>query len=215
MVNELYNVTDYRLVLSGTIGAGKSTILESIAQYLRIWGYRVGCVREFIDAHHDGARKLSDWITGRISLLQFQDYIAMCHVVDNERIIDCPIKIYERSPYESAEVFCKDNYCYRHVLDQANELHVQYKIPYPFKKSVKIIDANRPLTEVFDDVKNIVDDDLKNGVNERVIYLKTDVQHSIERIKERGRVSEQAYSEQYLQNLIDGYEEMYNGQLDE
>ena len=54
---------EYKLVISGPIGAGKSTLLESITQYLRMHDYKVGCVREFIDSHSDGSKKLADWIS--------------------------------------------------------------------------------------------------------------------------------------------------------
>ena len=201
---------DYRLVLSGTIGAGKSALLEKTAQYLRMKGNKVGCVREYIDAHKNGSKMLADWIQGKISLQEFQDFISICHVIDNEKIEMCPIKIYERSPYEGAVVFTKDTYCYRHVLDQANELHTQYGIPYPFPCDSVTIDANRPIDEVFEAVKEIVDKDLEQNVNKRVIYLKVTLETSVERIKARGRVTEESYNEGYLMNLIDAYEELFS-----
>lgn len=200
---------NYKLVLSGTIGAGKSSILQSIVQYLRIIGYKVGCVREFIDSYPEGGKKLSDWITGKISLVQFQDFITCCHLMENDKIIQCPIKVYERTPYESAQIFCLNTYCYRHVLDQANELHTEYKIPYPFKENCKVVDANGTLTDVFEAVREIVEDDLAHGVQERVIYLRINLETCIERIKARGRLSELAYSEGYLANLIDAYEDLF------
>ena len=200
---------DYRLVLSGTIGAGKSSILEKIAQYIRMKNVKVGCVREFIDGHKNGSKMLCDWIQGKISLKEFQDFISVCQVIDNEKIEMCPVKIYERCPYESAVVFTKDTYCYRHVLDQANELHVQYCIPYPHLSQTITIDANRSLEEVYEDVRQIVDKDLEEKIDKRVIFLKVNLQTSVDRIKARGRVSEESYNEGYLQNLIDAYEELF------
>lgn len=200
---------EYKLVISGPIGAGKSTLLENIAQYLRMNDYRVGCVREFIDSHSEGSKKLSDWIQGKISLLEFQHYISDCHIMDNEKIKDCPIKVYERTPYECAMIFCNNTYCFKEVLEQANEVHQQYDIPFPNKKNQIIVDANRSADTVFETLIDIVDKDLEENITERYVYLKINVENCIARIKERGRVSELSYSEGYLQNIIDAYDDMF------
>ena len=54
-----------------------------------------------------------------------------------------------------------------------------------------------------------MDKDLEQNVNKRVIYLKVTLETSVERIKARGRVTEESYNEGYLQNLIDAYEELF------
>ena len=200
---------EYKLVISGPIGAGKSTLLESITQYLRMHDYKVGCVREFIDSHSDGSKKLADWISGKISLLDFQNYISDCHIMDNEKIKDCPVKVYERTPYESALIFCNSTYCFKEVMNQANEVHQQYGIPYPNKKNEIIIDANRSAETVFETLIDIVDKDLVENIEERYVYLMVNVETSMSRIKARGRVSELSYSEGYLQNIIDAYNDVF------
>lgn len=202
-------MSDYKLVISGTIGAGKSTMLDKIADYIRMKELKVGVVREYIDSHPEGSAKLSSWITGKISLKEFEDYIFDCQTIDNEKVKDFPIIVYERTPIECAKVFCESSYCYKHVFDQALELHEMYNIPKPTKDNVTRIDANVSLEEVLDKIKMIVDMDLETNTKERIIYLMIDIETSMRRIKERGRLDELSYSDGYLENLIDAYEEFF------
>ena len=202
-------MSDYKLVISGTVGAGKSTMLDKIADYIRMKELKVGVVREYIDSHPEGASMLSDWITGKISLKVFEDYISDCQTIDIEKVKDFPIIVYERTPYESAQVFCLGSFVYKHVLDQATELHEMYHIPKPNKENVTRIDANGTIEEVLEKIKMVIDMDLETNTKERIIYLVIDIDTSMRRIKERGRLSELSYSIGYLENLIDAYEELF------
>ena len=200
---------EYNLIISGTIGAGKSTLVDRISEYLRMKNLKVGVVNEYITSHWDGPRKLSDWITGRISLQEFEDYIAACMRMNIDKIKDIPIKVFDRTPFESSEIFCKDTYCYKHVAQLMKEIHEDYKIPYPCKDNVYVVNANEDIEHVFAKVKECVDKDLQNGIHDRIIYLRCNVEQSMERIKIRGREPELSYPHSYLLSLVELYDALY------
>ena len=202
-------MTEYNLIISGTIGAGKSTNLEKIVEYLRMQGHKVGVINEYLQIQSDGMQKLSDWVSGRINIQEFHDYIAECIRINLDIVHNMPIKVYHRSPFESAEIFCKDQYCYKHISQVMNELHDEYKIPYPNKDNVIVIDAKQSLDEIFTKIKAIIDDDLCNHIKDRIIYLRIDLETCIDRIKKRGRGVELVYPEAYLLSLIELYDSLY------
>lgn len=84
--------------ISGTIGAGKSTTIESIRNLMV--NYDVGIVKEYIDYDEHGEEKLNGFLTGQMSTFEFQAYIAACY---HKQISTLPNKyiIMERHPMES------------------------------------------------------------------------------------------------------------------
>ena len=201
----------YNLIITGPIGAGKTTLIKKIANYYKEKKHDFGVVPEYIDGMIDGPNKLHEWINGDISLEEFQQYINNSMDILNQKVNDKPFKIYERTPIECAEIFSKESDIYEKVLVQAWGLHMKYSIPHMFHCAPysMYINANQNENRVFKRVKKIIEKDLKRNITWRLIYLRVDVDKSIMRVKRRGRKSEKSYHKEYLQFIIDRYEDLF------
>ena len=201
----------YNIIISGPIGAGKSTLITNIAKYYEQKGYDYGIIPEYIDGMEDGPQKLDDWISGKISLQEFQDYITASSDVLNKLVENKPFKIYERVPIEGAEIFSKDSEIYPRILNQANALHEKYSIPNMFHQAPysMYINANQNEKSVFKRVKKIIEKDLKHNIPWRLIYLRVDPNTSSQRVLKRGRDYEMNYDSEYLQKIINRYEQLF------
>lgn len=101
--------TRYHYFISGSIGVGKSAAINALmvnySEKIKLY-----YVREYIDYDCFGPKMLDDWISGKMSLLDFQFYIVNCfrEQLETEEYTNAKFVIWERHPLEALEVFSKN-----------------------------------------------------------------------------------------------------------
>ena len=204
----------YTLVISGAIGAGKSTMLDMLKDYLkqkRLW---FAIVPEYLEGMTSGRHMLEAWTQGKITLTEFNHYIMDAVDTLNKQAIGFPIRIMERAPIENAWIFARQDPA---LLLQAHNIHHKYNIPLVTTKDcpVSVLNANLEAEQVFRDVLNIVEQDIEQGIPGRVIYLRISADTSRKRVIERGRKAEQSYTAEYLASIVKKYEDLFFNRKDD
>lgn len=95
---------EYQFIfISGTIGAGKSTVIDKL---LDVYDNKPFLIKEYIDYDQDGEKKLNEFIRGEITPFQFQKYVVDCAFNQFITFMNMPDKesnvvVWERHPMES------------------------------------------------------------------------------------------------------------------
>lgn len=195
----------YTCLLAGAVGAGKSTVLKNIDPELNF-----GIIPEFIDAMEDGKKKLQERLSGDLSNKDFQIYILESYEYLCTKFSNFPRRIIERSPVEGAEIFSLTEDFHDLILERAEELHKKHDIPDPRDLgTLAVVDANFPTENVIADVHKIINDDLRNGVKHRTIYLRISPETSFDRVKSRSQESDEGYYFEYLKRICDKYDNFF------
>ena len=205
---QLNNMGKYTLVISGAIGAGKSTMLGLLRDYFkrkRVW---FAIVPEYLEGMTSGGHILDAWTQGRITLSEFNHYIMDAVDTLNRAANGYPIRILERAPIENAWIFANKE---PGLLLQAHNIHHKYNIPLVTTKDcpVSVLNANLDAEAVFQNLINIVEEDINENVPNRVIYLRISAETSKNGVSERGRKEEQSYTEEYLASIVKKYEDLF------
>lgn len=191
----------YTVVVTGPIGAGKSTVTKAIAKQ-----YKMPRIPEFVETQVDGLQKLQDWISGKLSESDFQRYIVESYDKACSIASDCSIRVFERSPWDGYTIFSQKHEGYKELVKFANEVMKRWDIPSPTQDVVKVVDAEKPLHIVLKEVYKIIEKDLIENRKDRIIYLRIGGETSLERTSQRGRKGEESYSPQYLANICQRYD---------
>lgn len=200
----------YDLVITGAIGAGKSTLANNIFEYFKNQYQSIAMIPEYIDGMRNGNMMLSKFIEGQLSPKEFQKYISMAIDILNYETRDNTFRIFERTPIENAEIFVPNSDAYEDTKADAELLHKKYNIPLvPGPYCVKV-DANLGEEDVFNEVKKIVESDLKQKKRQRVIFLSVDFETALNRINKRNRKAEKSYTHEYLKTIIERYESLFH-----
>lgn len=201
-------MSKYTLVLSGPIGAGKSTMLGMLRDYLKSRRLWFAIVPEYLEGMTSGRHMLEAWTQGRITLSEFNHYIMDAVDTLNRAANGYPVKIMERAPIENAWIFANKE---PGLLLQAHNIHHKYNIPLVTSKdcAVSVVNANLDAEQVFKDILKIIEDDFLRNVPGRVIYLRISAETSKNRVAERGRKAEQSYTEEYLASIVKKYEDLF------
>lgn len=217
LLKSFLNDKRYDIVITGTVGSGKSTVCDILLHMMRsIESVRVNTFPEFVSFDSEFSERMLDWkIRGSISQLTFQSYILDAW----EQMLKCTdtsnaFNIYERCADDSVACFCnianKD-----HSLTNS-ELMVLYERLIAMNKqysTVSFFDPTTCFTEITEqDLSSIVMlvvkticSDLANGVSKHIIGLSVTPEVSAFRIASRGRSSETGYP----QTIIALYQRHY------
>ena len=211
-MSEVSILPKYSIVISGTIGAGKSTLIKRLIAYFEANNIRYGHIPEYIDIE-GGPEMLEKWTSGEITLEQFQNYINNTTENLNKELSnkELDIKVFERTPIESAVIFSIESPNYENIMNKAKSIHEKFAIPNPCQDAgcIIIVDANLPEEELFKQVLAIIKNDIEGGISKRILYLRIKILNSIKRVKSRGRQSENKYSIQYLHKIWKRYEKLF------
>lgn len=209
----------YNLCITGPIGVGKSTMLNSLKQFFS--NYNIQELPEYlgIDIKH-GQTMLERKINGELSNLTFQNYVIdMYKMKLKELSDDFDIRLCERIPEDS--VYCFSNLSNfdgelsdfeLYVLkERFDKLKNQYNLPSYGDKQTEftIVDACN-FIESFGEIVNIVTHDLEQGITKRVIGLTAPFEIVYERIVKRARNGEEKYDKAWLKTITDFYDKLYH-----
>lgn len=209
----------YSLCITGPIGVGKSTMLNSLKQFFS--NYNIQELPEYlgIDVKH-GQTMLERKINGELSNLTFQNYVIdMYKMKLKELSDDFDIRLCERIPEDS--VYCFSNLSNfdgelsdfeLYVLkERFDKLKNQYNLPSYGDKQTEfaIVDACN-FIESFGQIINIVSNDLEQGITKRVIGLTAPFEIVYDRIVKRARNGEEKYDKSWLKTITDFYDKLYH-----
>ena len=177
----------YQLDITGPIGVGKSTIIESIKSHFE----NVIHIPEYINGDDNGVVMLNKFINKEITIFEFQKYILDYYKNFQINLKNNSICVYERVPDDSIFIF--SNYQYQNgTLDKINMYNlysyaqyinnikhiINYRTTNINYSVVKNDDYNRCIKEI----NNIITNDIKNNIYKRVIIRDIDFNTTLERI---------------------------------
>ena len=224
----------YKIVITGPIGVGKTTLSRRISRYLQQrFNDRFIFIPEYIDdpktslmSHEMLRMYLSTNPEEHLSDLGFQSWIQCYYIRQANRldIDDTKILLFERSMSDSIAIFCNLANA-RGAIDDMNFLIMfmncinidrKNNIPNYFIKNFafSIID-NGPGQDAYNEIIKIIEDDIASGVSNRVVGLQATYETCYDRIVERSRASEvdangdAAYSMDYMKHHCSMYTKLY------
>ena len=209
MYNIIQHEHEYDIVVTGPIGAGKTTLVKKLINYFLNQQADLGVVPEYIDGMKNGPTKLADWLSGKITQEEFQDYLLDAYDYLNHKVYNQKIRLFERTPIEGAIIFSQGTNIYEKTLHGSAQLHDKYSIPDPQIEVPYIIDASQTIEEVFQAATKIIEEDRMTQTRKRIIYLRIDDETVYNRVNKRSRKGEDAYSKDYLSLIINRYETMF------
>lgn len=224
----------YKIVITGPIGVGKTTLSRRISRYLQNrFGNKFIFIPEYIDdpkttllSHEMLRMYLSKDPEEHLSDLGFQSWIQCYYIRQATRldIDDTKILLFERSMSDSIAIFCNLANARGNIDDQnflmmfMNCINIDRKnnIPNYFIKNFEftVID-NGPGQDAYGEIIKIIEDDVARGVTNRVIGLQASYETCYDRIVERSRVSEvdangeAAYTMEYMKHHCEMYTKLY------
>ena len=220
------HIARYICVITGAIGAGKTTVFKKINEILKNkYENDVLSIPEYIDSPENGElyrRNLEAYLHGGLNDQTFQNMIqfyyeqALNPVAFKDKIV-----IMERSMSDSISIFCNLAF-HRGRLDITNFslLHGVCLIkdravncPNFFIGNFEFARIDSTLSEsgVTDQILKIIDSDLRNGVKNRVFGLDCHFSVCKDRINKRSRIDEASvYDHTYTSLNASMYSNLYS-----
>ena len=214
----------YNVVISGCIGAGKSTCLDMMAYLLEQTGKPVNSLPEFVNMHL-GIDILKERIEDKISCLTFQSFI-LDRYLQNE-LSKNKINLLERLPDESVLCFCLENFISGQITE--DELNVLWKkagridkekeFPSYREKHVVTIIEKTDINEILQEIGKNMRRDIKHHASKEplthIFMLRIDSELSIQRVLFRDRDGEKYYTPEYITRICEIYNRLIEKLCDE
>lgn len=217
--NTITALENYSLVITGTVGSGKSTVCESLMYIFEQCELKVNPYPEFLFINQD----LSESILKRksnndISTFTFQSYIldAWCKILD-DNIKKPGMKLFERCVDDSVLCFCnianknKDisEIQLLSLYERLKNINDKYDVPTYFDSlhftEIQSSKLNFNLNQIVD----IIISDIRNNVNKRIIGLSVSDYDSHIRIQKRSREGEDGYTENIVKIFNTHYKKLF------
>lgn len=219
---ELFKNIHYNLIITGTIGVGKTTILKLIDNILKFKRITVHKYLEYINYNHVGQDLFQMKMNNKVSAFTFQNYILDIWdnlLNENEYSTSKGINIFERIPYDAVYCFSQKEYQngnitkneydiiierYKNIINKHNMFEYDNTVKY---SKINNDDIIKTITDIF----NIIIDDVKNGITKRCICLNIDnnnVYYS--RLGIRNRTDEDKYTQKILEDYKTYYSSNFN-----
>lgn len=219
-------INNYQLVIDGPISSGKSTILQYLFNIFSKYDFKIVNIPEYINVEPlIGPKLLTKYISSQITNSTFQNFILDVYRCESRKYknTNYNLMFYERIPDDSIFIFA--NITNRNHPEDLNEqtlfslynklLNYNVECNFPSYR-----DTNTHFSLVVGDIEDklysildIIINDIDKGINKRIIGLSTDLETSILRIKRRGRVEELDYDKDYLNAIINAYNNIYKIKL--
>lgn len=211
---------DYNLVITGSIGVGKSTISEIIYKIVSFHILNMRAYPEYLNikykGNYPGQIMFEMLMDKKISAFTFQSFVLDCWnslFVQNEYNKRNNFNVMERLPFDALDCFTKGN---KNISEVEQEL---LSNRYNDSKTIigfidydnceKIVLNNYNLNRCIQDIINIIIEDLESGVKNRAVCLKIDENDYIRRMKMRGREGEDKYDLNILRKYNKYYEDKF------
>lgn len=205
--------TKYNIIITGPVSVGKTTILNALYHLLKLSNQEIQTFPEFVCTKL-GRELLSKNLSKEISALTFQSYVL--DFWDKEPNFK-NVNLFERCLDDTIYVFCKyqlhhgnlTELEYKTLEEKMKRINMKWNLP-SFDKEYKLVTLNtdKSIDEILYELYKIVQEDIKDGVETRIISLDLSSQKILERIKFRGRDGESAYSLEYIDEIRKSYYDM-------
>jgi len=207
----------YNLIVTGTLGVGKTTAIKLINNILKYNHISVKSYLEYINYNNVGQEIFQMKMNGEVSAFTFQNYILDIWndiLKKNDFKHSKGINIFERLPYDAVYCFSKKEHDEGNITDDEYELIIQrYKrlinehAMFEYTSDIKYSrlinnDMTRTIVEIF----NIIKNDIEQGIKNRCICLDIDDKELYyERLGIRNRTNEDKYTQKILGEYKDYY----------
>jgi len=211
-------INNYQLVITGCIGSGKTTLLNELIKLFNEFNPVI--IHEYLEADKQlGPLILSNFINKTISSLTMQNCILDIYENELKNAQKSQFSFYERIPDDNLSIFTNLAYA-SHEIDE-NEfgilykrtLHLNEKYNLPsyinHKSKFKKIVSTDLLDSVLIILKTIKED-IDNGITSRIFGLSVSLEICKLRICRRNRENEDKYTDEYLLNIINTYDNIYD-----
>lgn len=210
----------YNLVITGTVGSGKSTLCEYLLYILTCAKIDVNTYPEFlyIDSNVSNCI-LRDKFDRKISLLTFQSYILdkwenILKINHNKK----GVHIFERCVDDSVICFSNianklnditDEELYT-LFNRCKNINSRYDAPSYFNSNINFTELkSNDIIKNLNDILMIIIDDVHNKIETRIIGLSVSDNESKNRINIRNRNGELSYSEDVIHTYNKHYRRLY------
>lgn len=222
-------LSEYSLVITGTIGAGKSTICESLVYILHQLFPNLDIVPfpEFLFTGNSelSEKMLNEKIKGNISSNTFQSYIIdSWKKIMSENETRKGFRIFERCVDDCVICFCNienkakklSDSQFMALYEELKNIDKSYDIPTYFDIANKQNESH--FTKMYStdlnynlaNILSIIGCDISNNIKNRIIGLSIKPKTSKERIIKRSREGESGYTDEQLQLYSTHYEKLFD-----
>ena len=221
-------LSEYSLVITGTIGAGKSTMCESLVYVLHRIFPELNIVPFpeflFIGDSELSEKLLNEKIKGGVSSNTFQSYIIdSWKKIMNENGTRKGFRIFERCVDDCVVCFCNiENKTkklsdaqfmtlYEEVkdMDESDDIPTYFDITDKQNESHFTKIYSTDLNYNLQNILSIIGCDINNDIKNRIIGLSIKPQTSKERMINRSREGESGYTDNQLQLYSTHYEKLF------
>jgi hypothetical protein len=218
---KLFDNIHYNLIITGTLGVGKTTAIKLISNILKYNRIPVYKYLEYINYNNVGQELFQMKMNDKVSAFTFQNYILDIWddlLTENDYKHSKGINIFERIPYDAVYCFSQKEYQnnkitsdeydlivkrYKYIINKHNMFEYSDDIKY-----TKLI--NNDISKTINDIFDIIIEDIKNGITKRCICL--DIENKelyYSRLGIRNRTDEDKYTKQ----VLDEYKEYYSNKF--
>lgn len=216
----------YNLVITGSIGVGKSTISQILSIILKDICL-VHTYPEYISVkyknHPIGQDIFNMFMNNKISAATFQNFVIDMWItmfMENKYTDLCDrltINVFERLPHDAVYCFTKEQvgksiteHEFQTIVDKYNNLVDALKIPDYADCNLQRVTNDSKISDTIIKILNIILNDLKHDVETtRVIGLMISEYKHKQRIQQRGRESEENYEDITLLHYNEYYKLLY------
>ena len=219
---ELFKNIHYNLIITGTLGVGKTTTIKLISNILKYNHIPVTRYLEYINYNNVGRDLFQMKMNNKVSAFTFQNYILDIWdtlLTENNYKTSTGINIFERIPYDAVYCFTQKEFQNNNITtDEYNLIIERYKYiinkhnMFEYSDDIKYTkNINNDINNTIDEIFKIINDDVKNGITKRCICLDVedkDLYYS--RLGIRNRTDE----DKYTIEILDDYKKYYVNKFD-
>lgn len=213
--------TKIHYFISGSVGVGKSSAIQTFMLKYGTSRIKTCFIKEYIDFDCFGSTKLNDYVSHKMSLIDFQLYILDCFrkQLDTEEYRNAKFVLWERHPREAQKVFATTlSISDQRIFEEAiSNLETEFDIP-PIVDTLKYRALKLSTYHLSSEtIADIIYDEMKSNIASRMwdatfifLYIpKQFVEEQFKRICVRGRPME-IDSYKNLKNLSELNRKYYN-----